>query len=132
MHEVSLMMGILESVEKVARDAHAARVTRINLVLGEMTEVVPETLDFAFEALSEGTICEGADLEVRYVPPKSRCYDCGHVFSHDRFHFACPACGSYSTELLEGREMLIENIEVDLPQEDGSSEDDGAAGGRVG
>ena len=67
MHEVSLMSGILEAVEQAAREAGAQRVTVIALTIGDMTEVVPESLSFAFEALSEGTMAAGADLRVTYV-----------------------------------------------------------------
>ena len=117
MHEVSLMSGILEAVEQAAREAGAQRVTVIALTIGDMTEVVPESLSFAFEALSEGTMAEGADLRVTYVRPRSRCVDCGCEFEHDRYHLKWPQCGSWSTMLLAGREMLIENIEVELPDE---------------
>ena len=77
MHEVSLMSGILEAVEQAAREAGAQRVTVIALTIGDMTEVVPESLSFAFEALSEGTMAEGADLRVTYVPTISSARSAG-------------------------------------------------------
>lgn len=117
MHELSLMSAILESVEEAARDAGAVKVTAVSLVIGDMTEVVDETLRFAFDVLTEDTVCDGAELRVRYVSPSSRCLDCGAEFSHDRYHLKCPECGSIATELLTGREMTIENIEVELPDD---------------
>ena len=115
MHEVSLMGELLELVDQAARDAGAVRVTRIELSIGDMTEVVPEALDFAFEALSPGTVAQGAQLAVNYIKPKSVCLDCGHEFTHDRYHLACPACSSLSCKLVAGRELSIDGIEVDLP-----------------
>jgi hydrogenase nickel incorporation protein HypA/HybF len=114
-HEISLMTGLLEAVEEAARDAGAERVVAISLTIGDMTEVVPESLTFAFDALTPDTMCEGAELKVTYVHPKSRCLDCGIEFEHDRYHLICPSCGSLTTTLIAGREMLIDNIEVDLP-----------------
>jgi len=123
MHEIGLMMSILESVEESAREAGATRVTRIDLSVGEMTEAVGEALEFAFDALTEGTLCEGAQLQVEYVKPFSRCLDCGCEFEHDRYHLACPDCDSWNTRLLAGRDLFIKSIEVDLPD----TPQDGAA-----
>ena len=79
------------------------------------TEVIDEALEFAFEALTEGTMCESAELDVIKVSPRSVCFECGEEFDHDRFHRICPACGSYETQLLQGRELSIESIEVEFP-----------------
>ncbi|MDR2106409.1 MAG: hydrogenase maturation nickel metallochaperone HypA [Coriobacteriales bacterium] len=115
MHEFGLMQSVLESVETSAREAGAERVTEIRLVIGEMREVVPEALDFAFEALAPETLSEGAQLTITTVAPRSRCTQCGHSFEHDRFHRACPACDALATELVAGKELYIDAIEVDLP-----------------
>ena len=115
MHEMSIVAGVLEAVESSAVEAGAERVLKITLRIGDMTEVVDEALTFAFEALTEGTLCENAELEVIKVHPRSLCFECAAEFDHDRFHRACPSCGSYETQLLQGRELAIESIEVDLP-----------------
>ncbi|MDR0350279.1 MAG: hydrogenase maturation nickel metallochaperone HypA [Coriobacteriales bacterium] len=116
MHEFGLMQSVLEQVQETAREAGAERVYEIKLVIGEMREVLPEAMDFAFEALSPGTLCEGAHLRIRAVGPSSRCLSCGQSFEHDRFHWACPACDSLATEPLTGKELYIDSIEVDVPQ----------------
>lgn len=118
MHEMSLMQGILDSVEKAARDAGATAVSEIRLSVGEMTEIVPDAMDFAFEAMSPGTLCEGAQLKVSMIAIRSRCTICDFEFEHDRYHWGCPECESLATELLAGRDMYIESIEVELPDEE--------------
>ena len=115
MHEFGLVAGILDAANEAAAHAHATSVLEIHLKIGVMTEAVEEALVFAFEVLSEGTLCEGAKLDIEMVPPRSRCLACGHEFEHDRFHRGCPACDSLATELIAGREMLISSIEVDIP-----------------
>ncbi|MBQ9068436.1 MAG: hydrogenase maturation nickel metallochaperone HypA [Eggerthellaceae bacterium] len=115
MHELGLMTGVMSAVEEAAGQAGAQRVTDISLSVGEMTEAIPDALQFAFEALSEGTICEGANLHINLVKPRSRCLECGAEYEHDRFHMACPTCRGPFTELVAGREMQIDSIEVDLP-----------------
>lgn len=120
MHELGLMQSVLESVEASMTEAGATAVYEIHLRVGEMTETVADALEFAFDALSAGTICEGAKLNVTYVKPRSRCLSCGAEYEHDRYHISCPHCGSLSTDLLCGRELYIDSIEVDIPgKEDG-------------
>ena len=115
MHEMSIVAGVLDAAQASAVDAGAERVTKITLRIGDMTEVIDEALEFAFEALTENTIFEGAELAVEKVHPRSICLECFNEFDHDRFHRTCPECGSYETQLLAGRELEIESIEVDIP-----------------
>ena len=107
------MQSVLETVETTAREANAGRVTAIRLVIGDMTEVFFDSMELAFEALSPDTVCEGATLTLQRVSTRSRCSVCGTEFEHDRFHWACPSCDSLATELLAGREMYIDSIEIE-------------------
>ena len=115
MHEMGIVSGIIDAVVASAQDAGATRVLAVNVRIGDMTEVVDEALEFAYDALSEGTMCEGAPLNVEKVSPRSLCLECFEEFDHDRFHRACTHCGSYEKHLIAGREMEIVNIEVELP-----------------
>ncbi len=118
MHEMGIISGVLDAVNASAADAGAERVLAVNLRVGRMTEAIEDALHFAFEALSEGTLSEGAELVIQMVEPRSLCLACGNEFDHDRFHRICPACGSYETSLVAGRELEIASIEVDLPDDD--------------
>ena len=118
MHEMGIMSGVLQTVVASAEQAGATRVTSVQLSIGRMTEAIEEILVFAWEALSEGTICEGAELKVNMIDPRSHCPECGNEFEHDRFHRTCPNCGNALTELIAGREMQLDSIEVDIPDED--------------
>ena len=117
MHEMGIIAGVLDAVNASAREAGATCVLRVDLRVGEMTEAIPDALHFAFEALSEGTLSEGAELVINMVSPTSICLECSTEFEHDRFHRTCPSCGSYETVLLTGRELEIASIEVDLPDD---------------
>ena len=118
MHELGIMTGVMEAVENSAVQAGATKVLKVTLSIGEMTEAIEDSLRFAFEVLTEGTISEGAELEINMVTPRSLCLDCGAEYEHDRFHMVCPECGGYNTKLLAGREMQIDSIEVDLPDDE--------------
>jgi hydrogenase nickel incorporation protein HypA/HybF len=113
MHEFSLMTGVLDAVQESARENNAKRIVEIKLVIGEMSEIMDTAMEFAFEALTPGTLAEGARLVITKVAPKSRCVECGTEFEHSRYQFSCPACESLVTELLAGREMYIESMEIE-------------------
>ena len=52
------------------------------------------------------------------IQPESVCLECAEVYKHDRFHMLCPACGSFATELIAGRELQIDSIEIETPDEE--------------
>lgn len=121
MHELGIMTGVMDAVETSAKQAGADKVLKVNLSVGEMTEAIEDALRFAFEALSEQSeyaLCAEAKLEISMIKPKSRCLECGATYEHDRFHMLCPACGSFATELIAGRELQIDSIEVDIPDDE--------------
>lgn len=120
------MTSVLDAAKESAREAGATKLLKVSLSVGEMTEAIEDALRFAFEALSEQqeyALCAGAELDIAMVRPRSRCLECGAEYDHDRFHMLCPECGSFATELVAGRELQIDSIEVDIPD----GEEEGAA-----
>ena len=107
------MQDILAACEKVARENGQTRITKISLIIGELTEVQDFALEFAFEALTSESMAAGAELDVTYLAPESRCKVCEHTYQHDRFTMLCPQCGSFEVELLHGRELAIDSIEAE-------------------
>lgn len=110
---MGITRGILDAAFDAAQEAGATRITEIRITVGELTEVVDFALQFAFEALTPGTMAEGAVLSVEFVPATSRCTSCEAVFEHGRFDMVCPECGSFALELLKGRELSVDSIEAD-------------------
>lgn len=119
MHELGIMTGVLEAATTAARDAGAQRLLEVNLRIGEMTEAIEDALVFAWEALTEDDpFTKGAQLNIVMVGPKSVCLECGAEYEHDRFSMFCPQCDSFATELIAGRELQIDSIEVDIPDDE--------------
>lgn len=119
MHELGIMTGVMEAATTSAREAGATRLLKVTLSIGEMTEAIEDALLFAFEALREtDPFTSDAEIDIHMIRPKSRCLECGARFEHDRFHMFCPECDSFATELICGRELQIDSIEVDLPDDD--------------
>lgn len=112
MHEMGITHQILTTAIEAAEAAGASRITEIRISVGELTEIVEDALHFAFEALSPGTMAEGATLVVTHIAARSRCRECGAEYGHGRFEMLCPECGSFNVELLQGRELRIDSIET--------------------
>jgi len=111
MHEMAIAQGILDIVLKTAAENKVAKVTGIQLLIGQMTQVEPECLTFGFAALSMGSIAEGAHIEIRIVPLVGQCNRCGQEFSVERYCFLCPQCDSPKVTIISGRELAVEYLE---------------------
>lgn len=115
MHEMGITQGILSASFEAARNAEADSISEIRVSVGELTEIQEFALQFAFEALTPGTMAEGATLVVTHISATSRCNDCGVEYAHDRFQMLCPECGTFNVTPLTGREMRIDSIETPDP-----------------
>ena len=116
MHEVGIVDGVLRTASETARASGATKIVSVTLRIGDMREVVRESLDFAWEALREDDpLTAEAELIVEEVHPRSACVSCGNEFDHDRFHLRCPVCGSGQTLTLCGRELDIVSMEIETP-----------------
>ena len=113
MHELSLVASVFEVLEEKAREHGAARVTKVVLDVGIMSGAVPDLIESAFEAYKRGTLAAGARLEIVVVPMKVRCPDCGGEAVREDADFSCAGCGSRRVEIVEGRELVIEKIELE-------------------
>ncbi len=116
LHELGIMTSVMDAAVQSAHEAGATKLLGVKLSIGEMTEAIEDALVFAFEALTENDpFTQGAELEINMIRPRSICLECSAEFEHDRFDRFCPECDSFATELIAGRELQIDSIEVDLP-----------------
>lgn len=113
MHEMSIAQGILDIVLKTAAEHNAVRVSCIKLLIGQMTQVEPESLKFGFAALSAGSIADGANVDITIVPLVGECNSCGQQFTVEQFSFLCPHCNSASVVVVSGRELAVDYLEVE-------------------
>lgn len=113
MHELSIMDGALNLALDEARRAGAERVHEIRLRIGALSGVVPEALQFAFEALTPGTPAEGAKLSIENVPARFWCAACAREFRSNDLFAECPDCHQFSGDLRAGREMELTSMEIE-------------------
>ena len=111
MHELSLSGAIVNTVVKHAR---GRPVSIVSLRVGALRQVVPDTLDFYFGFVANGTVCEGARLEQELIPARLRCATCDREWDIELPIFMCPECGpSGRVEVASGDEFEVESIEVE-------------------
>lgn len=113
MHEYSVTQSMLSLALEKAGEAKASKITRINLVLGDLSGIVDECVQFYFDFLSQDTIAAGASLSFEKTPTKVRCRSCQAVFTPVGYDWACPDCHEARVEITSGRECYMESIEVE-------------------
>jgi hydrogenase nickel incorporation protein HypA/HybF len=113
MHEASIALSLMDVVFDTAKANGAKKVNKIFVKIGRLQAVECSALQFAFEAMKEGTPAEDGELIITDVPITGRCRDCGHEAQFDQVILHCPKCGSYAVDILTGEELQITEIEVD-------------------
>jgi hydrogenase nickel incorporation protein HypA/HybF len=110
MHELSLSSAVLATTLK---HADGRRVSAINLRIGRLRQVIPDSLEFYFEFVSRETVCEGARLEMEVIDARLRCRPCGTEWAIEIPAFRCPTCGGSEVEVASGDEFEVESIDVE-------------------
>lgn len=113
MHEQSIVEALLAVALQHAEKAKAKKITRIYLVVGELSGVVEESVNFYFSFLTKDTIAADANLVFTRKPAQLRCRNCNTVFTTDKMDFRCPDCKEERVEIVGGRELYIESLEVE-------------------
>lgn len=113
MHELAVTQNVLDIAVEHAKQGGATRIKRINLVIGEMSSIVDDSVQFYFDFISKGTMAEGAELQFRRIPAEFRCGECNQIFSPEADDFRCPRCAGLGIVTDVGSEFYMESIEVE-------------------
>lgn len=110
---MSLAEGVLQLIEDSAKANRFTRVKTVWLEIGQLAGVEAEAMRFCFDAVTRGSIAEGAKLEIDATPGRGWCLDCaGEVMVAARYE-PCPQCGGYSVEVTGGTAMRVKELEVE-------------------
>jgi len=112
MHELSLVEGMMDIVRESASQNNILRVTRVKMVIGELTMALPDSLQFAFSALAQDELFRGAELEIEQLGVICCCEECGAEFKPgDNYVFLCPGCGNGRVVVIQGHELYLDSSE---------------------
>jgi hydrogenase nickel incorporation protein HypA/HybF len=114
MHESSLAINIIDIAQEQCRERGCKSVDSVTVRLGKASGVLPESLEFAFNAVKTDTIASNAKLVFEIIPVGGTCSTCHKEFESQKepYVLACPHCGSTTFELTKGREMEIVSMEI--------------------
>lgn len=123
MHELSLCGAIIDTATAKAR---GRAVRRIDVRIGHLRQVVPETLQFCWTMRTEGTAFAGCELAITHVPARVVCRDCAATTVLEHPVLRCDTCGETAVDLVAGEELLVVSMEL-APDEDNRAAGDGPA-----
>lgn len=113
MHELSIAQSIIDTVSAELQSRNLTRVQVIGVKIGVLSGILPDALEFGFDALIRDTPLAGAKLAIEHIPVSGTCQACGREFVLDELDFACPACGSTDLKMTAGDELRIAYLEVE-------------------
>jgi hydrogenase nickel incorporation protein HypA/HybF len=113
MHELSVTESVLEIITRHAEQAGAKRIARVYLVVGELSSIVDDSVQFYFDFLAQDTLAKGAELVFKRLPVTLVCAACQHHWEPTSADWTCPACGASQARVVKGREFYVDSIEVE-------------------
>lgn len=115
MHELSITQRVLEIALRHANEGY--HITDLYLVIGRLSSIVDDSIQFYWNIISEGTNAEGSKLHFRRIPAVMLCRDCGQQYELGTHNLSCPRCGSSTIRLVSGDEFYLEAIDVEVNRE---------------
>lgn len=110
MHELGIMINVVETVEDFAKENGLTQIEKLVLQIGELSSVIPRYAEACYPAAIDGTILQETKLEIEVLPGNCLCSNCKQVFNLIKNNKICPKCQSEEWELISGREFMIKEI----------------------
>ncbi len=110
MHELSIVMSIVDLAEEQVKKNNALKVDRIELDIGTMAGVEFSALEFAWSAGVKNTVLESAERQINHIEGRARCMLCDKEFTVTEPFQPCPSCNDYMNEFLQGKELRVRSM----------------------
>jgi hydrogenase nickel incorporation protein HypA/HybF len=117
MHETAVVEGLMRILTEKAAEHDIVRIASVRVIIGRLRGLDSRQIAGCFEIFAEGTIAEGARLDIIEVAVEARCRACTHTYEVPHYQFECPACGSSEADTVKGRELYIESFDGQGAQE---------------
>ena len=113
MHELSIVINILDTVEETAISHNAKVVHEIELEIGELSGIEFDALEFAIKHAPKSSLLENVKFNILRIKPVAKCQVCYHEFETNEYASNCPKCNSFKTEIIKGNELKIKSFSMD-------------------
>ena len=111
MHEIRIAEDLFTIILDVAEKEHLSKITKVNIVVGKMVQIVPEIFEFAFRESVRDSVAMDSELDIELADIRLKCRNCGRDFQPEDNHFSCNYCNSAETDIIQGKELFIKSIE---------------------
>src|SRR5210317_352320 len=112
MHELSVVLGIVDLVDKELAKANRQAVESIELEIGTLAGVEPQALDYAWDEGVKNTVLAKAKRDINYLEGQAKCLECSTIFKVEQLYDSCPNCQSYFKDIIQGKELRVKSIIV--------------------
>ena len=113
MHELPITENILKIAVDHAQQHNARKVTDLYLIMGQLSSIVDDSVQFYWDIISANTLCQGAKLHFERIPAQLNCLDCGETYTIPNELTPCPHCGSIRVKTVHGDEFRLDSIEIE-------------------
>lgn len=120
MHELAVTQSILDIAMKYAQQAGASRVTDLHVVIGRLSSIVDDSVQFYWDIITENTLCAGSKLHFQRIPAEILCLDCHKPYFVDSELGPCPICGGAHVQVTSGDQFYLDSIEIEKAAEPSS------------
>ena len=110
MHEIGVLVEVVKSVEKFAKENNVEKIETLVLQIGELSSMIPKYMKDLYPIAIEGTILKDSELEIEILPANALCSDCNKVFNIVVSNGIWPKCTTKNWEMLSGKEFYIKEI----------------------
>ena len=112
MHELSIVMSIVEIAEQQAKEANAIIIEEIEIDIGCLSTVEMNAFEFAWSQAVKDTVLETTIKKINRIRGKAQCSDCGNSFYLENLYDPCPQCGQHLLHITEGKELRVKSLVV--------------------
>ena len=125
MHELGIVVKVLEQVDAAAEEYHAEKILKVTMEVGQVSSIVPDLFTDAFNwARKKTRYAQQAELEMIIIEGRTYCKSCGETYRTVEHGKKCPHCGSYETYLLTGDQVIVKDVSAVFGEESASPEPD--------
>ena len=113
MHELSIVMSIIDIANDEAVKAKAYKISEIDLEIGLLSGIEMSAFEFAWQEAVKSTVLENAVININRPKGKAICLECDSSFGIESLYSPCPFCKSHFIDITQGKELKVRSLLVD-------------------
>lgn len=112
MHELSIVISIIQLTEKESAKNNAQSIEEIELDIGGLSGIEMTAFDFAWQQAVRATLLEKTKRTINHIEGEGKCMDCEAVFPMQQLYEPCPVCGDHFVTIQKGKELRVKSLVI--------------------